>query len=358
MASVYRKQNRWWIHFKDGTGRWRDISTTVDTKSSAKAIARELDHKAERQRLGLEAIPKARKRVTLGEVMDLWWSEYGQKLRSTTINLFAEKHLRKGFGKLALADLRPGRIETFLNEKKDELAPRSINHLRSHLRRLFNIAIKKELWSGTNPIAEVEKADVPKRLPDYLRTEEVPLVLAALEPEWRPLFATAIHTGGRRGELFAFRHEDVDIKARTITFARSLDSDTTKGGHADLLPIADELVPYLERALHESKSDLVFPGATGKPQRHDTKLQKTLRRAMAKAGLVVAFSHSCRTKKCGHRERRRDANPAACPWCGKTLFAKGIPRPVLFHDLRHYADLPVMPCSAGSTEQNSLPHAA
>ncbi len=36
----------------------------------------------------------------------------------------------------------------------------------------------------------------------------------------------------------------------------------------------------------------------------------------------------------------------------------GFDRHFSFHCLRHYADLPVMPCSAGLTEENSLPHAA
>ena len=121
MASVYRKQNRWWIHFKDGTGRWRDISTKVDTKTAAKVMAKELEHRAERQRRGLDPVHDPRRKVTLGEVMNIWWTEYGSKLRSTTINLFAEKHVRKALGHLALVELTSGKIETFLNKKLEEL---------------------------------------------------------------------------------------------------------------------------------------------------------------------------------------------------------------------------------------------
>src|SRR4051812_24326524 len=115
MSSVYRKQNRWWIHYKDGAGRWRDISTKVDTKTAAKVMARELDHKAERQRLGLDPVHDPRRRTTLGEVMNIWWKEYGSKLRSTTIHLFAEKHIRKELGPLALIELTSGKCESFLN---------------------------------------------------------------------------------------------------------------------------------------------------------------------------------------------------------------------------------------------------
>lgn len=50
---------------------------------------------------------------------------------------------------------------------------------------------------------------------------------------------------------------------------------------------------------------------------------------------MTGFVHSCRTKKCGHSQKERDNKPRICPRCNKPLVAKGIPRPVRFHDLRH-----------------------
>lgn len=66
-------------------------------------------------------------------------------------------------------------------------------------------------WAGANPAQSVPRLKVPKRLPDFLRTDEVPLVLAALSEKHRPLFATAIYTGMRRGELLGLRKIDVDL---------------------------------------------------------------------------------------------------------------------------------------------------
>jgi len=39
----------------------------------------------------------------------------------------------------------------------------------------------------------------------------------------------------------------------------SIARETTKGGHADLIPIAPALTPYLQTAIDASPSDLVFP---------------------------------------------------------------------------------------------------
>src|SRR5260370_35832172 len=48
--------------------------------------------------------------------------------------------------------------------------------------------------------------------------------------DWRPLFGGGPAMGLRKGELFALKKSDVNLDRGTITVARSLDRDTTKGG--------------------------------------------------------------------------------------------------------------------------------
>jgi len=120
-----------------------------------------------------------------------------------------------------------------------------------------------------NPIADVKKLKVPRRQHDYLRAEEVGPVLDALSPRWRPLFATAIYTGLRKGELLGLRKADVDLQNRLLTVARSYGRQTTKGKHADVIPIAKELVPFLEIAFAVTPSALVFPRPDGSMMREE-----------------------------------------------------------------------------------------
>ena len=210
-----------------------------------------------------------------------------------------------------------------------------MNHLRALAHRLFTLAIRRGFWSAANPVAPVQRFKVPRRLPEYLRAEEVPLVLGALEARWRPLFACALWTGLRRGELLALRKQDVDLSGGTLAVSRSHDADTTKGGHADLLPIARQLQPYLREAIATSPSELLFPNPDGSQQAHDRALTKVLRRAMARAGLVTGHIHKCRRKGCGYEEQRTDSTPERCPRCNMKLWVKGIPRRIRFHDIRH-----------------------
>jgi integrase len=115
--------------------------------------------------------------------------------------------------------------------------------------------------------------------------------------------------GLRKGELRALRKADVDLDARTIRVARSGQRKTTKGGHEDVIPIASELLPFLKAAIDASPSELVFPGTEGRMMREDVKLQAVLRRAMARAGIVLGYEHRCRKHGCKHREKQADNSP-------------------------------------------------
>jgi integrase len=136
-------------------------------------------------------------------------------------------------------------------------------------------------------------------------------VLRALNENWQPMFATAIYAGLRKGELIGLRKTDVDLSLRLLTVARSYNRDTTKGGHADRIPIAAELVPYLERAISASSSELVFPAPNGSMMREGVDLVGVLRRALGRAGIVTGWRHVCRRKGCGHAELAADAAPPA-----------------------------------------------
>lgn len=334
MASVYAKQGKWWMKYRDAAGRVKNIPTTCDTKTAAKRLARELEHKVERQRLGLDPMPVV-VIITFAELMRRWWAEHGPLLRSKTIQPFAEKHLLKPLGPKTLAEITTGVLEELFNKLLLVLSPQSCLHLLSYVGKLFAYAIRRDLWRGANPAANVTKMRVPKKVPDYLRSDEIALVLHELDPRWLPLFATAFFTGMRKGELLALKKQDVDLVGGTITVRRSNNFDTTKGGHEDELPIADELRPLLMKAMNESKSDLVFPRPEGGQYPADLPLQKVLRRAMGRAGIVTGYTHVCRRKGCGFKEQRDNSAESKCPSCSMKLWVKPIPKPLRFHDTRH-----------------------
>lgn len=337
MASIFQRGETWYFRGRNGAGKRVRIALKARNKTEAMRLTSELALKYERQRLGLEVRPDESSE-TLGEVMTWWLTNHSARAPAHESNLaVVTKHiLNHDIASIQLHQLKATDIEAWLDAKShDELGPQSLNHLRSFVSRAINAALKVGRYVGANPCLGVQKRKVHRKLPDYLRATEVPLVLAALPAHYRPLFATAIYTGLRKGELLALKKSDLDLESRLLTVARSGDRDTTKGGHADVIPIATELVPYLRTALAESESDLLFPDSDGKKRRRDVAFAKILRSALARAGIVEGYKHVCRRQGCGFFEMAADAEQRRCATCGRCLWPKALVRKIRFHDLRH-----------------------
>jgi len=350
MASVFQRGSKWYLRVKDSTGRWINRVTVATTKTEAKRLAGDVERKAERVRFGLEAAPPEDGGGTLGDLMAWWLDSCDRGAPSHSRNRYTiQRHIiGTDLARLPLVQVTAPKIEAFLDAKAAEgLSAQTVNHLRGYLSRAFQSARRLGRYTGPNPVAEVRKRRVPSRTPDYLRADEVPLVMAALDEGWRPLFATALHTGMRKGELLALRKTDVDLGAGLIMVRRSWGRDTTKGGHADAIPIAADLAPFLKAAIAVSPSALVFPAADGSMMREQVKLHDVLRRALARAGIVQGYRHACRARtngegrrdpvalRCTHSEVAADRAQRRCPTHGDLLWPKAEVRPIRFHDLRH-----------------------
>ncbi len=339
MASVFREDGGWRIKWRDGAGQWRTKRSSCATKLEAKRLAADLERQGERQREGLEALPSD-STLTLAELCR-WWLKArcpAASVKRETSRL-ERQVCDRPVGALLLSQVSTERLdELFLTMATEGAAPASINHVRAVLRAAFNRAWKAKLWTRPNPLKDTEHRRVPKRVYDTLRAEEVPGFLPHVEASWRNLFAAALWTAMRKGELCGLLKSDVDLTARTLTVSRSYDNDSTKGGHADVLPIAAPLVPYLEDAIRRSPCEHVFPAADGSMRTEDSDPQKVLRTALTRAGLVDGWEHVCRrckAKGTPHVERHPDGAPRRCPACAMKLWPRAVPRKMRFHDLRH-----------------------
>jgi integrase len=338
MASVYQKRCTWYVGFKDATGAQRYQSTKATTKTEARRLAVELERRAERQRLGLEPLPDDCT-MTLWELCDWWLRERCPERSRADERLRMERHVKRTpLGDVVLSHVTPAVIDERLHAMtRDGAAAASVNKLRSILHAVFARARKAALWHGVNPIADVDRRKVPRRAYDTLSAEEVPLMLANVPDAWRPMFAAAVYTGMRKGELAGLRKIDVDLHHGTITVARSYDHDTTKGGRVATVPVAPPLMPVLRNAM-AAPGDLMFPDADGNMRKDESDPQKILRHALARAGLVNGYDHTCRRCKARgtpHVERHEDATQRRCPACGMRLWPRAVHRAIRFHDLRH-----------------------
>jgi integrase len=359
MASVYPRGKKWYLKVRDPSGRWVATVSTARNKTEARRLASDLERRYERQRLGLEVLPAAGGSETLDSLLTWWLENYsaGTSSHPKNENTVRRHLIGSDLGAVSLPQVTAGRIEVFLQAASRDLGPQTLNHLRGFVSRAFNCARRAGRFMGANPAADVQKRKIPKALPDFLRTDEVAPVLAAVPDRWRCLFATAVYTGLRKGELIGLRKADVDLRARLLTVARSYDHKTTKGGRSEVIPIAADLVPYLEDAIQSSSSELLFPRPDGTMMAESVQPEKVLRRALRRAGIVTGYHHVCRRKSCGHREDAPDAELRRCPTDNRKLWAVAESRPIRFHDLRHTtASLLLMAGASLAAVQKILRH--
>jgi integrase len=117
---------------------------------------------------------------------------------------------------------------------------------------VFKWAIEERLISGVSvsPVEGVKLAnDKFEKVPDVFTIEEIRLLLSEAKNfrhEWYPIWATALLTGMRSGELHALCWSDVDLENRAITVSKSFNTrsksvKSTKAGYWRTVPISDEL---------------------------------------------------------------------------------------------------------------------
>ena len=345
MGCTYRRGHAWWIKYRDAAGETRYERTPARTRAEARVLLREVEERVFRQERGLAPLTLNPEGWTVADLLRWWLDTYSSQSESHAKN---EGSIRANLLSSRLAARRleqvgPGDVESLLVEKDRALAPDTVNHVRSFLVRAFNKARKAQKWLGGNPAEETDTRKVPDRIPTILAPDEVFPFFGALAVDQRPVFATAILAGLRKGELCGLQKSDVDLAHRLLYVRRSYARPFPKSRKQRAVRIPEELVPFLDHALATFAGAWLFPDETGAMRTKTWQPEDILRRALKRAGIVTGYTHKCRRKGCGHEEAHPDCERRRCPRCGFALWPKGHVRAIRFHDLRHtYASVLLM----------------
>lgn len=179
----------------------------------------------------------------------------------------------------------------------------TIQNALNLLRVCLEEATQKNLIPS-NPAREVliprgasATTDVPW---DWLRQDEIDALLRHAKTKQRSIFAMAIFTGLRAGELFGLRWGAIDLDRGLITVKVAYKDQPIKTGkpkHVPLLPQAREyLLEWKARCKHTATDDLVWRAKDGAP--HRKSYQAGLPKALEKAGVTRAIrfhdlKHTC-----------------------------------------------------------------
>jgi integrase len=154
---------------------------------------------------------------------------------------------------------------------------------------------------SVNPCTNLRLPAVRGRRERIASPEDARQLLAALIERDRPVWATALYAGLRRGELMALRWEDVDLAAGVIRVERSYDDKgrveiepKSRAGRRTV-PIVGALRDILveHKAWQGRDSGLVF-GATPETPFQPSNLWRRAQRAWGRAGLEPIGLHEAR----------------------------------------------------------------
>ncbi len=209
------------------------------------------------------------------------------------------RRVKPALGSMRLSDVTRNDLQDFVDELVAEgCSPSTIVVTIASLRVIYKRAlIRAEI--AVNPVLGLQLPAVRGGRNRIAAPEECAELLDALPERDRPLWATAMFAGLRRGELMALRIEDIDLERGLIHVRRGWDTlegeISPKSGRERAVPINATLRRYLDAHLQQLlwSEGLVF-GVNDRSTFNGTPLMKRAERHWEHAGLQRITLHECR----------------------------------------------------------------
>ena len=257
----YRHYEKWRARWLDETGK--QCSKTFDEKKDAAHHEQKMKAKAGEIKRGLRrADPPAK---TFADLTAEWMATRALAKRSKKDDeSMLRRHLTPAFGALQLREVSLELVERF-KATRVGIAKKTIANLLTLLVAMLNFA--RDLgWLDRVPRIKKPTIRLDENDYQFLRTpNEIGRFLGAARGESEcihALYATAIFTGARAGELAGLRWEDIDFEHRLIAIQRSFDGPT-KSGDVRRVPLLSALLPILRAWRLFNALPIVFPNEAG-----------------------------------------------------------------------------------------------
>jgi integrase len=141
--------------------------------------------------------------------------------------------------------------------------------VKNTINMIFNWGIESKIIRGVthSPVFGLKIVLKEDKKPEILNLDELRLLLRMARERnnsWYPIWAVALLTGMRNGELFALKWSDVDLDQGLITVQRSFNKRTkeyksTKAGYWRMVPISGDLKVVLMELREKISDGFVLP---------------------------------------------------------------------------------------------------
>jgi integrase len=212
-----------------------------------------------------------------------------------------EQHLLPDLGGIKLGELDRNDVQDLADRLHSSgMSASTVRNAIVPLRAICRRAVARRTIQ-TNPTTGLELPVVEGRRDRYASPEEAAVLIATVPERDRPLWATAMYAGLRRGELRALRWEDVDLASGVIRVRRSWDRvageiDTKSSAGFRKVPIAAVLRSRLVAHRLDAggaPGALVFPSDRSTPFDPST-ISARAGKSWRAQGLPAITLHECR----------------------------------------------------------------
>jgi integrase len=226
-----------------GTGRQRRYTIGGFpnwTTGAARIKARDLRRRVDNEEDPLADIEEARTAPTVAELADRFVQEHLPRKRPSTRIAYEHTldiHIRPHFGlHVKVADVDFASIDALHRKVTAAGGPYAANRTVAIVSKMFSLAVRWNMRSD-NPAKGIERNIEIKRK-RYLNGDELARLVKALAAHSDTRSANIIRllllTGARKGEIFAMRHGDIDLKTGIWTKLGS----TTKQKTDHVVPLS------------------------------------------------------------------------------------------------------------------------
>jgi len=300
------------LTLNDGSRPWVDLTPTARSalaEKRAREVAVQRSKIARQENLRAEDFglkPRAEKVDALAapatDVMERWleaWTQHRQRRGLSTASE-SERMYRRHVAPVIATHVRVWTGDDFrrLSRTLDEKVRTGELSWKSAL-NVWGVATKMATDAASSKLDEIRcRSDDPshrvegpdrgvRKVKQYLYPSEL-LTLVASERvpiRWRRLFALAVYSYARSGELEALERSDVDLEHATVHVHRSVDRvrnkgkvKSTKSAVARRIPIEPELVPLMRVLVAETQNRIFKMPSAGV-------LSSKLKHYLAQAGV-------------------------------------------------------------------------
>ncbi len=277
--------------------RSRTIGTVVQypTKTDALRVIEPL-------RLRLNLHHRFGRPVSVSALVDRYVGhELPERRHSTQQSHLSALHcwIRPRWGDCLLEQVKPVAVEDWLRSLV--LAPKTKVNLRSLFHLIYEHARRWE-FTDRNPIDLVRQRGGRRCIPRVLTPGEIRLLLEQLAEPYRTMVLIAACLGLRASEIMGLQWGDFNWEDLTVLIRRGVVNgragDTKTEASRKALPVdprlAAALVELRNRSLHKGSQDWVFANRAGQPRGQQNILQRHLRPAAVRAGIVKIGWHTFR----------------------------------------------------------------